>query len=173
MTAKHLIFALLLALPLGVLAQNQNNWPPPTPYGDQVNEPVYGDAIVNAWQEHNQVVGGRNGMLIHVNCSISGYRGKRCAVVAWFYKQNGDALIDSNGLYCTRLGRAVAAGRYVTPGYETTEYTDLKIFMPYDELHRSVGLHYLACRVGVVHENHSINFLGHTAFQYFTYDRLR
>ena len=52
--------------------------------------------------------------------------------------QDGKALDDFNGKYCTTEGHVCASKKF-SPKYNNSSYNDFKIFMPYSELHMGSG----------------------------------
>lgn len=88
--------------------------------------------------DHNQSLDDGEGMIIHVKFNIQNMKGKNGQVVAYFYDNNGNALIDTNGLYgTTGTTSSVAVGKIITPSYDNSSYSDLKLSIPYSELHQT------------------------------------
>ena len=88
--------------------------------------------------DHNQSLDDGNGMIIHVKFNVQNMKGKSGQVVAYFYDNNGNSLIDTNGLYGTTGSPShVAVGKSITPGYDNSSYSDLKLSIPYSELHQT------------------------------------
>lgn len=88
----------------------------------------------------------KKGMVIHVKFSITGLKGIECRATAYFAMQSGDALKDVNGEYNTTDGQ-VSTGVSFTPGYEVTQYDNLELFIPYDELELGPGAYDLKFHV--------------------------
>ena len=59
-------------------------------------------------------------------------------LIAYFNYQDGSALEDYNGKYCTSGGKVCASSEF-SPKYSSSNYNDFKIFMPYSELHMGKG----------------------------------
>lgn len=94
-------------------------------------------AIVNkVWIEHNKWSGLTKGMKIHVDFTTYGVIGMQGECVAYFNFSNGQKIMDYNGLYRTTDGQACCVDRFVPP-YESSNYNDFVLFMPYTELHLS------------------------------------
>lgn len=88
--------------------------------------------------DHNQTLDDGNGMIIHVKFNVQNMKGKNGRVVAYFYDNNGNALIDTNGRYNTTGSPSnVAVGKNITPSYDNSSYSDLKLSIPYSELHQT------------------------------------
>lgn len=77
---------------------------------------------------------GYKGMLIHVNFDVENCRSVPCRCAAYFYFSDGTALKDYNGSYKTSDGH-VSTGTDFTPSYDSSNYSDLRLFIPYNELH--------------------------------------
>lgn len=92
--------------------------------------------------EYDVVVNGQRGMNVKVTFDVSGMKGKTNQVALYFYYANGNRLEDTNGLYHTTDGQVSSHVSY-TPQWLNTTYTDLKIFIPYDEFHLTAGKYQL------------------------------
>lgn len=94
-------------------------------------------AIVNkVWIEHNKWSGLTKGMKIHVDFTTYGVIGMQGECVAYFNFSNGQKIMDYNGYYRTTDGQACCFVNF-TPPYESSNYNDFVLFMPYTELHLS------------------------------------
>lgn len=116
--------------------------------------------------EHNLYQNGQKGMNVKVSFDVSGMKGKTGNCVAYFYFENGTALNDYNKLYYTTDGKVSSSTKY-TPGWDNTTYTDVKIFIPYSELHLGSGKSYLKANVEIF-DNNSRN-IGTSQWTYFNY----
>ena len=90
------------------------------------------DIAINV--EHNVYQSDRKGMLIKVTFDVSGYKDVPSQAVAYFETQSGEPLKNLDDDFETTAGNVCAYTDF-QPDYEDTTYTDLEIFMPYDELH--------------------------------------
>lgn len=90
--------------------------------------------IDNVWVDWDVYEDGYKGMRIHVKCDISGAKGHECQVALYFYDEYENALTDYDDSYDTTDGK-VATHVTVTPKYDNTSFSDIKIFMPYNQLH--------------------------------------
>lgn len=87
---------------------------------------------------HNQNLDEGKGMIIKVSFDIQNMNGKNGYVVAYFYDNNGNALLDTNGKYHTSGNPSnVSTGTKITPNYDNSRYTDLELKIPYSELHQT------------------------------------
>ena len=95
---------------------------------------LYASATINrVWVDHNQYEDGAEGMVIHVQFTVSGMKGKQGRVVAYFFYENGEPVKDKNNRYRDNSGD-VAVGKGFSPSYDPARYNDFTIFMPYGEL---------------------------------------
>ena len=93
-------------------------------------------SIESIWVDHNVYQDGKKGMRIHIKMNLDNLRGKNCRASAYFYDENGTALVDRNDDYCTTDGK-VSCGRNFSPSYDSSTFSDFELFMPYSELHLS------------------------------------
>jgi serine/threonine-protein kinase len=107
--------------------------------------------FVKVWADHNVQREGRTGMLIHSHFVIQGARQATCQIAAYFYYANGDVLKDFDQDYRASDGQA-SVGEEFTPQYDSTEFEDYTLFMPYDELHMEAGNHDLKFDMQVHHQ---------------------
>lgn len=93
--------------------------------------------------EHNVFKDGVKGMKILVDFSVQNMKGIDGSCAVYFYYENGNRVMDKNQKYKTADGHA-ATHTTIRPGYHPkTVYTDLEIFMPYNELEVGIGKHSL------------------------------
>lgn len=91
--------------------------------------------LYKVWSEHNYVINKRKGMLIHLNFKIEGLAGESCIAVIYFLDAAGQPIADINGKYKSKKGKVVSLRKF-KPKANSTRYSDFRIFMPYDELHK-------------------------------------
>lgn len=101
-----------------------------------VNKPkkVATTKFEKVWVEHNVMKEGLKGMRIHAKFDINYLQNEECKMIAWFYFKNGNILKDFDKKYYTTSGQ-VSVHRTFKPKYERTTFTDLSMFIPYDQLH--------------------------------------
>lgn len=88
--------------------------------------------------DHNQNLDDGKGMIIHVKVNVQNMKEKNGRVTAYFYDTEGNALIDTNGRYSTSGNPShVATGIDITPRYDNSSYSDLRLTIPYSELHQT------------------------------------
>ncbi|MCC8172462.1 MAG: hypothetical protein LIP00_11925 [Parabacteroides sp.] len=98
--------------------------------------------------EHNVYGNGAKGMYVTFSFDVSGMKGKTGEAIAYFYFENGTKLKDYNRNYYTTSGNVCASTTY-SPRYDESTYTDLRIFIPYNELHLAAGRHDLKAYVAI------------------------
>lgn len=116
------------------------------------------------WVEYDVFDGGQKGMRIHADFDIEYMKGMDCRMVAWFEFNNGSDLKDYNQQYRTVDGH-VSSGVDFKPGYTNTNYSDLWVFIPYEELHLSRGKHALRFSLGICSATDQIGYS--SDYQYF------
>ena len=94
--------------------------------------------FVSVSVQHNIQRDGRTGMLIHAHFVIQGARQDNCQLAAYFHYESGEILKDFDGDYKTGDGQASVWEDFI-PQYDSTEFEDFTLFMPYDELHMEPG----------------------------------
>ena len=104
---------------------------------------------------HNQTQRGEKGMVVHSRLTVSGCRGRRVSLTAWFWTTSGNPLRDFDGRYRTKTGN-VSATIDVTPRYEVSIFSDCPVFIPYDQLHLVRGTHTLAVTLGAFQDTRSL-----------------
>ena len=107
----------------------------------------------------------RKGMLIHTGAKVHNLQNIECVLVVRFEFASGNKLKDFNGEY--RI--SVDLGTYIrfVPNYEHSNYDDLQLFMPYDELHLASGSHDLRFYLELA-DNSSGDKLAKSEYYYFS-----
>jgi hypothetical protein len=90
--------------------------------------------IKTIWVDRNVSEKGQTGMRIHVAFDIEDAQAADCSVHAYFEFANGIPLRDVDGLYRTSDGK-VSVWKSFEPKYESSTWSDFKLFMPYKQLH--------------------------------------
>ena len=104
------------------------------------------------WTEHNVYQNGVKGMMLHAKFRVVNAYNQSGKVIAYFHYNDGTALKDFNGQYCTNDGK-VCVSSAIRPGYKDTTYDNLSIFMPYEELHMGSGRSELNYRMQIYINN--------------------
>lgn len=107
----------------------------------QAAQKITGD-IKDITVEHNVFKDGVKGMKILVDFSVQNMKGIDGSCAVYFYYENGNRVKDSNGSYATSDNQA-ATHKTIKPSYDNSSYTDVEIFMPYNELEVGTGKHSL------------------------------
>ena len=110
---------------------------------------------------------GKLGMRIRQNFLIYNAQNGKCVMGVYFYNTDTDKpLKDKNGLYKSSTGD-VAGYNYFTPTYQNSQFTDLGVFVPYDEFELDNGEYRLKCFVALFDQN--LKQISTSGYQYFTY----
>jgi len=121
----------------------------------------------SVWVDHNCYKNNEKGMNIHAKFEVDNLKGVDCKAAAYFYYSSGGKLRDSNNSYCTNDGYVSSYGVGFTPTYDGALYSDLELFMPYDELHLSNGKHELKFYIALYVVGG--DFFADSNWVYFTY----
>lgn len=98
--------------------------------------------ITDVTVEHNVFKDGVKGMKILVDFTVQNMKGIDGSCAVYFHYENGNQVKDSNGSYATSDNQA-ATHKAIKPIYDNSSYTDVEIFMPYNELEVGIGKHIL------------------------------
>ena len=102
---------------------------------------AYGSAKVNkVWLEHGVIKNGEKGMTIHADISVSGIKGNRIEVIAYFYDEQKSKLKGGIGGYKTRDGQ-VCASDFGKSTYDDSHWEDFDIFIPLRAIPLASGKH--------------------------------
>lgn len=109
------------------------------------------------WVEHNMTENGYKGMVIHFKFVTYEMKDMEGTVATYFdYNDGSDKpLRDKNGKYKSNNGD-VAVYRGIYPGYETANYDDFQVFMPYEEFDLSPGDYNLSFEAMLLSKNGSL-----------------
>jgi hypothetical protein len=86
------------------------------------------------WCDHGSFYNGLNGMIIHSKFKTYNLYNKPIQLIAYFFDENGRKLIDNDGIDRSDDGQVSVAGQTEYSPYESTQFQDYKIFMPYNQL---------------------------------------
>lgn len=121
--------------------------------------------ISKVWVDHNYFYGGMKGMMIHVKFSTYNMRGKSGSCNAYFYFSDGTVLKDFNQSYRSVDGQ-VSVGDSFTPSYDSSEFGDFKLFLPYSELHMPGGSYSLKFFIQIFYNGSGIATSDYVSFTY-------
>ncbi len=111
-----------------------------------------GATYKRTWVDYNIKEEGRDGMRIHTAFSLSGMKDVDSYLKIRFQKTDGTILKDNNNSFNSAQGE-VAVFSSLKPGYDTTDYADMALFMPYDELDLPSGKYTLKMDIDVIYDN--------------------
>ncbi len=122
--------------------------------------------ITKIWLEHGVTQNSQQGIQVHLSVQAIGFAKVNMIAVAYLDHPKGVGLRDTNGKYCTTDG-TVAFTTNFTPPYDNSTWDDMKIFIPYGEMHLLEGNHTYYCRVfifkvdgGIVTNSQFVEFQG-------------
>ena len=119
--------------------------------------------------DYNVTEDGKLGMRVKQSFLIYNAQGKQCIMAVYFHNAETDkALVDKNGVKASADGH-VAAFTYFNPNYQNTQFNDLSVFMPYDELELGSGNFRLKCYVAIFDPN--LKQVSTGGYQYFTFSQ--
>lgn len=122
-----------------------------------------------AWVDYGVTQSGKLGMNIHLKFSVYELKGVDTQVRIKFQDSQGNDLKDTNKSFYTENGN-VAVFSDLRPGYDSTDYNDLQIFMPYSEfdITRS-GKYNLKMDIDLIYESGVL--IQHMSYYDFEYSR--
>jgi hypothetical protein len=119
--------------------------------------------------EYNVTEDGQLGMRIKQNFLIYNAQDSKCIMAVYFYNaDDGKALVDHNNIKASADGK-VAAFTTFSPAYQNTQFNDISVFMPYDELELGSGNFRLKCYVALFDPN--LKVITSSGYQYFTFSQ--
>jgi hypothetical protein len=108
-------------------------------------------AFKKIWVDYNVTQEGQKGMRIHTNFSLTNMKDVDSYLAIYFQMRDGTPIQDINQkLYST--DGTVAVYRLLKPGFDVTDYKDLSVFMPYEELDLDIGKYNLRMDVDVIYK---------------------
>ncbi len=104
------------------------------------------------WVTYDITQDGIRGMMIHVKFTVYELKDVDAYVAVYFEYDDdrGGRVRDKNKLYMSS-GGDVAAYKLIKPGYPETDFNDLQIFMPYEELDLKSGKYDLMMIVNLIY----------------------
>lgn len=131
--------------------------------------------LQKVWVDYDVTIQGEYGMNIHLDFTTYNMKGIPVELAIYFDYYDGNDLVwlkDNNGRYKSP-GGYVGVAKKITANYETSVFTDVQIFMPYDELDLDAGEHDLSMEIYINNlppRTGSVAFLGYKDFVYTQYD---
>lgn len=103
------------------------------------------------WIDYDVNEGNKYGMRIHVRFTTYGMKNLPSYLAVYFKKTDGTRLLTNNVNYRSTDGQ-VAIYKELNPGYETTDYNDMQLFLPYNELSLPSGTYDLRMTVNLIYK---------------------
>jgi len=94
----------------------------------------------------------QKGMKIHAKFSVSGMKDVTGYLALYFETKDGVKLKSDVSGYRSKSGQ-LAAYKEITPGYASTDYNDLTVFIPYSAFNLTSGRHDLKMDADVIYKN--------------------
>lgn len=88
--------------------------------------------------DYDKYQDGKRGMFIYVTFTVGQMQGRTGKCAAYFSYADGSKLTDYDGSYSTPDSQ-VCLGENFVAKYDSTRFTDFKMFMPYEEFHIPAG----------------------------------
>lgn len=107
--------------------------------------------------EHNYTEDNKKGMRITLDFNINYAKDVENQVVAYFSDDEGNPLLSSDGDFQTASGK-VAVFKNFTPQYDKTKFTDVGLFIPYEELGLPEGEFNIEFSLSVWHNKKTVIF---------------
>jgi uncharacterized protein YifE (UPF0438 family) len=160
-----LFVALMMLVGDGAFSVVNAQQPPPPPQSCR-NATKACAEFERIWVDYDVTENGVRGMRIHTKFSV--YRMKGVAAALAVYFETGDAkrLRDKNKRFYT-TGGDVTIQRELKIDYDPGVYSDLAVFMPYDELDLDEGEYDLKMDVDLIYLNGTL--IQHLAFHDFNF----
>lgn len=112
------------------------------------------------WVDYGVYESGRQGLRVHLKFNVQHMKGKPCRAEVLFSQVSGLPLTDQNGRYATSEGKVAVTADF-SPQYDSSDFNDLVMFIPYDELHLPSGKHMLKLNAGLYYgEDGQFELLG-------------
>ncbi|MBS1796590.1 MAG: hypothetical protein JSS81_22345 [Acidobacteria bacterium] len=137
----------------------------PTPSSSYDNVKVN---FKKVWVDYDQTNAGELGMWIHLKFDVTNLKGVDSYAAVYFQKSDDSYLEDGTGENRANDGRVVAQIK-LKPGYDTTAYEDLEIFMPYSGLNLTKGKYNLKMDIDLVDNDESL--IKHMTYNEFKYEK--
>jgi hypothetical protein len=154
------VTALLFSFPLFSSAYNNNvnpvhvNKTHPAAGGQRFFASPHA-SFTKQWVDYDVYEDGIKGMRIHVKFTAYEMKEMDSYVAIYFQDDYGNKLKDKNQKFYSTSGD-VAVYKSLNPCCDVTDYDDLQVFMPYDELDLSAGKYNLTMDVDVIYKQGGI-----------------
>lgn len=120
-----------------------------TPPTQQNSVPQPSAKITHFDMEHNIRMQKFIGANIVFSCNLYNMAGRTVQASAFFYLEDGRPLMDTNRNYYTISSGQVSANTNLTPIYPASTFTNVRVFIPYSELHLPHGRYSLKAKISL------------------------
>lgn len=118
------------------------------------------------WVDYNITENRKLGMRIHAKLNIKNMVGVQTNIALYFEKQNGDKLYSDNNSYRSKGGQT-AVYKSFNPPYQSSDYNDVQLFIPYDEFNLTKGSHDLKIHADIIYPDGTlVQHLTYYPFRY-------
>lgn len=147
--------------------------PSPKPLSDDEDSSPDSDTETNAkfdkiWIDYDVTENGKYGMRVHTKFTLKNMKGKTAYLAVFVQKKDGDRLKTKNPPFRSKSGDFTVYA-LLEPPYDSSDYNDVKIFLPYNEFNLKRGKYALSLDVDLIDKGE--NFLQHLAFEDFDYTK--
>lgn len=115
---------------------------------------------------HNVTVEGELGMQMIVSFNISNRKDSPSRVNAYFYTRNGEKFTVTNGRFVTAEGQVALTQQVISP-FESTQWSDYRLFIPYSAFGLGPGVHDLQFEISL-YDPITKQFFASSQRQFFT-----
>lgn len=122
----------------------------------------------NLWVDYSATQNGMAGMIVHVKLSVRDLKDESLYIQVLVGKDDGTKLFSSNSNYRSQSGQT-AAYKLIRPNYDSTNFNDVAVFIPFQEFNLPIGKYNLKLDVDLVYSDYTL--LSHLTFHPFTYTR--
>ena len=131
------------------------------------------------WVDYDVFENGSKGMRIHTTFTVNQMKGQDCYILITFEKKDGDKyyyMSAGNRSDYSNITGDLITYKKLTPCCDVTNYEDLQVFMPYNELNLSTGKYDLRLDLDVTKsiedsDLDSPGFIGHLNYYTFWYSK--
>lgn len=113
----------------------------PTLSDDQTDDPSVTVTFDSVDTDYNIQQNGQKGMLMKATFTVKGMKGKDGYLAIHFQKSDGTPLPSKGQQEYSDAKGNLAAFSKIKPDFDNTEYKNLEVFLPYEELDLPVGKH--------------------------------
>jgi hypothetical protein len=162
-TVATVMFMALVVVSAGISVSGQ------TASGGRPSQAAKPSAVFkDIWIDYDVAQGTDKGMRIHVKFTVNNMKNLDSYLALYFETAEGVRLRDKDDSTNSATGE-VAVYRELKPGYDVTDYDDMTLFMPYDQLDLEDGDWKLRIDVDVIYKAGGL--IQHLTFKEFDYSQ--